>query len=381
MTNSLPNYRILNKDFEQLAEITNVTNVIWETAYSTVGTFQIQMPFDSGLIDILQKDYFIIDVDHPQRVGLLKNIQFQTSTDNETVIISGKTSLELLERRRTLPTSGLDYDVQTSVAVETAIKNWIKNNITNAVDTDRNISFLEVATDQLRGDTITVQTRYKSLLSECSDLATAYDLGHNIYYDEDTATLIYDVFEGIDRSSSQSVNDRVTFATDFGNILNEDYLLDTSNYRNVAYVGGSGTGASRVIEEVGTATGADRYELWVDGSSSDDTELASKGLVELAKYQYAETISANVIALDVDNNEVDPPFKLYDDFDVGDIVTVVIDKFNIQRDIRIEKVVEIYSNQGNQIQLNFGSPLIDSTQRLANALSNKFLSFENTITK
>lgn len=85
-------------------------------------------------------------------------------------------------------------------------------------------------------------------------------------YDFPTDTLRAEVWQGLDRRSSQTENPLAIFGGDEENVRLGDYTLSTRDEKNVAWVAGEGEGAERVIVEVDRSNGAPRKELWVNAA-------------------------------------------------------------------------------------------------------------------
>ena len=212
-------------------------------------------------------DYKVYEIEHSE-LSLVPNIPIKKIK----AYGFGKT----LAKRITVPPVGSAYDRITSQSPEYIVKDWIDNNMVSAVDTDRNIPYMAIATNQDRGTVVTDQTRYKKLDLEVSRVLAVDDLGYR--FNKVGSTIEFDVYEGIDRSVGNGVNSEAIFSVKYDNILDEKYIDSAVTNQNQIYAGGTGEGVARVIEEVGSDASYERYEGFLDARDVTDTaELASRG--------------------------------------------------------------------------------------------------------
>jgi hypothetical protein len=363
---SLPSISIFNKDMELLNVIKNLTSLTLTRNFFYPGTFGFELPFNSTILSQLEDDDNFVVFDDGN-IGLINDIKDSEKQQNgikEQFTIQGNLGLSLLNSRTVFPTTGNEYDAITD-NVETVMKHYVANCITAPTDANRTISNFEIEIDKSLGDEIYYQMRYENL-SEINNLAYAYSLGHNIYFDKISKKLKYDVFSGTDRSVSQSVNERVIFSKDFGNVSEQGYAVSKKNYKNYGIIGGSGDGVDRIIDEVGTATGWNRKEIFIDASSYDSDKLEDYGTEQLTKYEKAISLPVSIRSIKGTATEYRVKWNL------GDIVTINSKKYNKQLDLRVSEVTENYSSNGFELNAVFGDP----EPTLSDALKRKFEEFE-----
>lgn len=193
------------------------------------------------------------------------------------------------------------------------------------------------------------------------------ELSHRLVYDYLENTLSFEVWQGKDRTDSQSENSWAIFSDSFYNVKNVVYNRDEADCKNVAYVAGEGEGADRVVVEVDTRGSADeeRRELYIDARDlqsrymdSGGTEhtytaaeyralLRQRGLEKLAEYEKVETV----------NSDVDPDANLVyrTDFDLGDLCTYRYTDIGIETTKRITEIQEVYEGSRQTLRVIFGS--------------------------
>lgn len=146
----------------------------------------------------------------------------------------------------------------------------------------------------------------------------------------------------------QTDDPRVILGVEYGNVMSYRHTLDSSAYKTVAYVGGSGEGSARIVQKVAPGgAGVRRRELWVDASDAEDLdELTERGTQELA------------LAADVDAYEleaIDRQFAYGEDWNLGDFVTVVVPGGEY-RSLQVTGVTETYEPGAVGVLPTFGVP-------------------------
>lgn len=205
-----------------------------------------------------------------------------------------------------------------------------------------------LAASQQRGGDVAFQVTGKPLGDYVYTLAYAAGLSVRNAYDFPTDTLRAEVWQGLDRRSSQTENPLAIFGGDEENVRLGDYTLSTRDEKNVAWVAGEGEGAERVIVEVDRSNGAPRKELWVNAAdirkestsraTLTDEEyqelLEQRGIEKLAKYTRTESAAPTLLP--------QPNLVYGKDFDLGDLAEYHDDEAGIMVEARITKVVETY---------------------------------------
>ena len=337
------NFYLLDNNLNYLMIIENYRSFIWSNRYYTSGDFELYAPLTDALLNTVQRNYFIIRDDDLTQCMVVSNIEVKTSvTDGDYIIITGLSLKSILNRRIIWSQTVLDGNV------ETMVRKLVTENAIEPSNTARVIPNL------ILGDTIgvtaTISAQYTgdNLGETISGICQTYRLGYDVKLDIDNKNFIFVLYEGADRTSAQSVNPRVIFSDDFDNLLTSDYTYNSSNYRNVVLVAGEGEGTARKTVTTGSASGLDRYELFVDARdvSSNDGEISSadynKLLLERGSQKLAETIINENITGEV---EATVNYKLGVDFFLGDLVEVV-NAFGMIMAPRITEVIECSDENG-----------------------------------
>ena len=162
--------------------------------------------------------------------------------------------------------------------------------------------------DQGRGGTVQVRARFQGLLEILESIALQTGLGWGVIWSPETGELLFDVLEGTDRTTEVLLSPRL------GNCLIAGYRACLSDAPTLAIVAGQGEADLREIVEVGTATGWDRREVYVDARDCETTDaLEARGEEHLADRGETTTLEVEYLPT--------PTYRYMTDFDLGDIVS------------------------------------------------------------
>ncbi|APU61187.1 siphovirus ReqiPepy6 Gp37-like family protein [Clostridium botulinum] len=353
--------RIIDKDFNLLGEVDDYESLVFIRRFSRVGEFELHINLEKNNVDKLQEDNLILLGAYFNKVGIIEFIDKSTSEDGkEQLVIKGATLKGKIKDRTTVPPIGQGYDNATGTQ-ETIIKKFVDNNAVNPVDRDRIIPNLIIAEDKQRGKQDAWRARYENLADKITEIAEYSNLGWDITLDTDNNKFVFDVIEGRNLTADQEQLPPVIFSVDFDNIKNKHFVKSLLNYKNVAYVGGKGEDEKRLIQQAGNAKGWARKETFIDCSQADDiTELKTMGEHKLDDFNITETFESSVISFG--------SFNYMQDWDLGDIVTVIDRKWGITLNTRVTEVKEIYEVGGFNLECIFGNnipTIIDSIKRIS----------------
>ena len=247
-------------------------------------------------------------------VGIIESIEGQMTDEgeiSESWTVAGRDLGAILQGRICLhgTDAGTGYDEQIDVVGETAMRHYVDVNAVNPTDPDRAIPGLDLMlVDQGRGATVQVRARFQGLLEILESIALQTGLGWGVIWSPDTGELLFDALEGTDRSAEILLSPRL------GNCLIAGYRACLSDAPTLAVVAGQGEADLRAIVEVGTATGWDRREVFVDARDLDATDaLIARGGEKLAEVGETTTLEVEYLPT--------PTYRYMTDFDLGDIVS------------------------------------------------------------
>jgi len=346
--------KIIDKGFNFLGEVDDYEALIFTRSWGGIGGFEIHINANKKYTDKLRKENIVFVNEKKAGVILYREI---STEDNERLIVKGQQLKTYLGRRITIPPTGRAQDYKNDY-VENIMKHYVEANCVNPVDTKRKIDRLRIAPVESRGIKTQYQTRFKNLAEELEKLSLISGLGWDVYLDLKNKEFVFDVFEGRDLTAAQSVLPPAIFSVDYDNISSQKLIESAMGYKNTGYVGGQGEGIDRTIQVVGEdAQGLERYEVFIDARDIEDSgDLSERGLQKLEELKEVMTF---------DNEILTQSNLVYEeDYNLGDLVTAINNKWRVVLDSRITEVTEIYEVGGYRINAVFGNNIPTLVERI-----------------
>ncbi|MFU1797459.1 siphovirus ReqiPepy6 Gp37-like family protein [Paenibacillus azoreducens] len=351
-----PSVRILDTGCNLKGEIDNYESLQFTHRFYRAGEFEMHIQIGKQHTDQLLKDRIIMIGKQPHKAGIIRYRQV-TEDDKgiETLIVKGPTLGGILDQRVTLTTN---YD-RIKGPAEKVIKHYVNNHLVNGtyatgIYAARQVPFLTVAADLGRGKETPWQTRFEQLDAVIQEIAEFCDIGWHVVLDIQRKKWVFDVLPGRDLTTKQRVHPPVIFSHDFDNVQSQDYVDDWLQYKNIGYAGGKGMDEDRLIQMVGTGTGFDRRETFLDCSSAKDAdELVSMGGQALAQHKRIQTFNGLILSTG--------SFVYGKDWDLGDRVTLQNKRWGLTMDSRIIEVKEIYE-PASKLEIALGDEIPTITQ-------------------
>ena len=335
-----------------------LTGLNWGEKFSEAGSFELWCPLNDQNAELLREDYFVWLGGTRDTAGIIEFKELEVDEEGtETIHVRGRLLECILERRTLYPAF-----IFTGKA-GAAINKMVDTTLVNPTDTKRKVPLLSVDSS---GDNLGAQVSFQKtggdVLSQSSELAQANGLGFKVFFNPRAKSLTFKVLQGTDRTIDQSVVNPVYFASDLDDILESGYSHNKADFRNVAYVAGEDSGANREVVEVGTSTGLDRREVFVDArdlqSEKDEggtipadeytAMLQERGKASLEEYKDIQTFSATIRTFGVTGYEYGV------DFFLGDLVTVYDRRLKVRVNAIVTAVELEYDTDGQTLQLTFG---------------------------
>lgn len=373
---------IRDKNRVLVGVIDTAQSVIWQSDYYSTGVFEIYVAFNQKTFELLTAGHFVTRP-NDRHIGIIESINIAYSEQTGRMFIaSGRFAKSLLDRRLIMKLNGSSVAGKISILptvisgnVEIAARQLVNDNIINAVHTGRNISFLKLG--ELKGISKKIvdengkatqkQTSFANLLEYTDSLLKEYEIGAYMSFDKNTKDILYNVFEGVDRTKGNTAgNIPLIFSQDFDNLINSDYKHETAALKNTALIGGEGEGVDRFCAMIGVnASGVDRREIWLDmngqsRSYEDDNGeqmqytdaeylnlLKSAGQQELALLKETQTFDGEI---DLTNCNL----VFGRDYYIGDLITVYDVELGLYINKRIITATEVQDENGYKIDITYG---------------------------
>lgn len=350
--------KINASDYEQTAVIDSFISLVVNRRFFTSNDFELKLGLSmDNLTNLKTGNAIRID-------SVFYYIIFSGVEDLQTgvLVVKGVSFFGLLNQRIIWE----NYSKQARP--EFIARDLLSKHVVNPTDTNRKIKQISIAEDvDLTGTSILYQNSYGMIRESIEGLAETYGFGFKEEYVDP-----YIPHSKITFSKGRDLSDSVEFTTDSDNVLNESYESSDFDERNVALVAGEGEGTARTLVTIGSGTGLNRKELYVDArdlqtEKEDETQMTAteykQALIERGRLKLTDQQSILILDGDIDVRNQLYEYKV--DYDLGDTVRRSSPTFNLAYSAQITEIQEIYEN-GLQIVPTFGkrSPtLIDIIKR------------------
>lgn len=330
--------RIYNPELELQGVIDEFSSLIWIRRYQTPGEFELRTPYAVESKNLLIPENIVqkFDGDEVVEAGVIENLQM----NKDQIVVKGRFLESYLERRLIKETQYYTGNAEDS----------LRRIVSNMVP----IPLLTLGADRGLSERLEFQATYKTVLSIVQKVCKGTTLGFRIRPDFSSRNLYFEVYKGVDRTSSAAA--KVIFSEKYDNLLNEVYTYDSTNYRTKVFVtqlvndvrtaysvgGGSGLG----LREVHAATQVD-----TNGRTAEEIRQSMERQGQ--RVLEARTINESFTF----STDADSPFKYRTDYDIGDLTHVKHIAWNIDLALRIMEIEEDYEGGGREIILTCGSPL------------------------
>lgn len=333
---------VLNLSGTPLGLVESRQSVIWNMQYFGYNDLQLVTAATPTALDLLQVGNLLVrDVDmsngeyHNVMMIEKREVKFDVEA-GWLLTITGKGLKNILSRRIVWS------QVNTTGTVEDAIRQVITDNVISPSDSNRAIPNFILAPSMGATDEAEIQLLGDNIAEWLESVCTTYGYGWDVYLAN--GNYVFMLYQGTDRTYNSSTP--VVFSPDYDNLYSSTYSYDLSTFGNVGLVGGEGDGINMRTTTVGNASGLDRYEKFIDGSSvSSNGEiitvetymklLESFGNEEIKQYQLTQSFDGEI--------EPNGMYKLNVDYFLGDIVQV--ESNGIKATPRITEI--IYSEDAN----------------------------------
>jgi hypothetical protein len=334
--------------------ISTYQSCIWNVQYFGQNDFQLVVNASTLNVDILKPGAYLvreedISSDGFSNVMVIQDytLEFDTEKGWLLTLIGKGLKNDILRRRIVWNQTNLTGNA------ETAIRQVITENVISPNESGRAIN--DFILDEVKGftETIDMQLMGETLSAWLEEICTTYGYGWDVSIKNNK--YLFSLYKGIDRTYGQSDVVPVVFSPEYDNLLSSTYTYNISNYQNAALIGGEGEGTSQRIATIGTATGLNRYEAYIDGSSvSSNGEiitvetylkmLREYGQSKLDQTSYTESFSGEI--------DSDGLYKINRDYFLGDIVQIQNEK-GIQATPRIIEIIYAIDENGTSVVPTF----------------------------
>lgn len=344
--------------------IDEMSSFIWIRRYWSAGEFRLLVPFTALNGKLLVKNNLIMKRGDNEAAQITYITIKKNAYGMEEIEVQGKFITAWLDRRIMLK------QIIATANSQQVLNRIVVENLTAPADSNRTMPLLELDGEppDLGSGTINYTSEpYISALLAAETVAKAAKLGFGVYTDTKAQKHIFKVYKGRDLTAEQTEYRPCIFSHDFDNIYEQEYENSIENLRSACYVGGEEKeGVQRQVVEIGTASGLDRIELFVNATDITQTYREGENEITMPLSEYLERLRERGISEMGGHAEtlnfsskinVHSNLAYKTDFDIGDRVTCLDKRWGIKINVRITEITETYQQNQNDVDVTFGESL------------------------
>lgn len=345
---------ILNKNFEEIGTIDVFSSLQWHRKYYECGSFELHTTVNN--FSLLDEGHYLFRKD--AELAIITTVELSLSEDGSQEVVCEGEFIESILGNRML------YQEKTYTNTpEMIARTLVQEHCINPIDGNRKVTNLNLGTILGGGSNISDQVYGEQVDEKIYSLLKESELSQRIRYDYLSNKLYYEVWQGLDRTESQSTNEWASFSNNFENIKNESYSRDNKKYKNFVYIIGKDAENNPVVVEVDKTSGEERRELFLKSSKSMKREdntvmtlneykalLRQEALEKLEDYKVVETFDGEI------NVSANLVYKK--DYNLGDLCTVINTTVGKILEKRIIEITEVYEDGNIEINPVFGDDYI-----------------------
>lgn len=323
-------------------------NLQWEREYYSPGKFSAQLPaeaYDTRMA-------YLYTPDRPE-MGIIQKPELTETVKGRFVQLTGFFLERLLNDKLVYPT------YYAAGAMDAAVLQMItayKGDIPKLEILPLPAAVAESSTWQVTGEELGT--------AACTKLKTV-QMALRCRYDYQQDKILCGVWQGLDRTQSQTVNNWVVFSDGFRNLNKVVASTDASSVKNYAIVAGAGEGAEREVQIVDQAAGGYTQQLWVDARDLrwDEHEQTLAEYQESLRQRGAEKLLEHQPLQNVEVDVTTSAFQYLRDFDLGDKVDVIVQDIGLAMEARVVSVREVFKANDHTISVTLGDKKLTTLQK------------------
>ena len=353
------NIKLLDKNRNIIGEVDNFYSLIWHRKYFDTGAFELVCAPNDALLETA----YLYRAD-AKETGRVERVQYeQTDTGALMFTVSGRFLESYLSDRIIYPT----YTTYSAKQTGAVIADLIRLNLIAPSDNARKLANSKMGTVEATPNIEALQISYDNLSEYIYELCLQNGCSVRAVFDFDTNEIVFEVWNGKDRTQDQELNNPAVFANEFDNINTLNYTDDITDYRNYAYIAGEDGGTNRVIKTINNVlNGEERRELFVDArdlqsEDEDGNPISSTAytnmLLQRGREKIAEWLRLQTVDCDISVHNKSLIYK--EDYDLGDICTVKYEAAGIIAEKRITEIIETWEENALNISAVFGEDTLN----------------------
>lgn len=295
-------------------------SLLWKPHYNKMGNFALEVA-ETDINKLSIKPDYYVSVSDDDNLMIIKTVE----TKNNKIVATGFSAARVLYDVAFIGTIAAGKNVPSAIKSAYATTNGFP--LVNIADSDLDVAYAQ-------------QISHKSVGELCEIMCGATDLGFKAVKNGKNIDIVF---------YQPKENPNLVFAEKYGNIKNSSLLISTNAYKNYAIVLGQGEGEQRikVFVDIRTNNEEQKREIIIDAKdlqkAEDETQeqyikrLEARGIEKLLSQQIKKDV--NFLPYITQNGVI------------GEIITVLLEDFNIKLKTRIISMQ--IKEQNNSMQKTF----------------------------
>lgn len=343
---------VYDRDLNFLGVIDSYSSLRWRRKYFEAGEFELSINPTTNNYRLLGADNIIVrsDLTENDEFGIIDSWKFKENKNKVTIIVYGRFGLFLLNRRI----------IKERINYSGSYIGGFKKLLSSMRPFDK----LDISDNDIVSEKVDYQCTYKNVYTYHEKLSRASNIGGKIVLDLKNKRYKYVNYIGKDRTEVQKENTRYEFSEDKSNLDNTEYTYSRKSMVTDVLVGGIGEGTNRILKTVTNVTSNthsfDIREMFLDarnesneGISIDDYSAILENLGREKLTEPTETFETTVYSTD---------YRKY--WDLGDIVNIKKESWNMIQRKRITEVEEIIEKGKYDVIPTYGNPIAETFKEI-----------------
>lgn len=359
---------VYTQDMTKIGMIDAIDTLIWTRRFRQPGEVALQVPFSAGALELLQVGHILMQAGRDEAMQISYINMAKDANGRDTIEAQGESLLAWLGWRVVR-----GQIITSDLTAQQILKRLVAENVTSPTEAARKLPGVRLSD---RADYADDATEYQSdadmtVLDCVTALMDTSKLGARVVTDADAKTHTIDFMRG--RDLTDGSESPCIFSVDFGNLGEQNYTHSTQNYKTMAYINGSDIVSTRNDD----LTGFDRREMIVNASDIAQTYDEDGNEITLTFEQVEQKLQQRAQE-ELEQNIVEQTFtgavnqvgalQYRTDFDIGDKVTCIYNRWGVTVDTTVTEIVETYQSNRETVTVTFGDGTPSLIQRLRQAL-------------
>lgn len=307
-------------------------NIQWNRRYYEAGDFLLQLRAADYHADIA----YVYTPDRPE-TGMVQKVETERTVKGDFVLLSGYFLEGMLNWKVAYPRVSLTGNVAALCRAQVT-QRFAEQGVA-------------VPAGQACGGEVTVDALGDALGDLLGGLLKLFSLGQRICLNHAENQLRYEVWQGLNRTQSQSVNAYAVFSQGFGNVDSITLTRDDSALRNYAI---AAYREGEIVLDIRASPALPKRELYMD-TALTAADFANQSALHAAVRTAAQReLAKHAGLINIDATVLGAGERYLRDYDLGDLCDVRDDRLGLAFETRIIEVNEVWKEGAHQVWLQFG---------------------------